>query len=58
MDVIHICRIEPKRNWIGVILKSPHGDILPHAINCEFNATNNEAKYKVLIMGLQLDKDL
>ena len=37
---------------LGIILKSPQGDILPQAISCEFNVTNNEAKYKALIMGL------
>ena len=37
---------------LGIILKSPQGDILPQAVSCEFNATKNEAEYEALIMGL------
>ena len=40
------------------MLKSPQGDIIPHAVSCEFNVTNNKAVYEALIMGLQLAKDL
>ena len=40
------------------MLKSPQGDIIPQAVSCEFNATNNEAEYEALIMGLQLARDL
>ena len=43
---------------LGIILKSPQGDIIPHAISCDFQATNNGAEYKALIAGLQLVKDL
>lgn len=34
------------------------GGIMPQAVSCEFDATNNEAKYEALIMGLKLAKDL
>ncbi|XP_023746035.1 uncharacterized protein LOC111894186 [Lactuca sativa] len=47
-----------KGTGLGIILKSPQGDILPQAVNCEFNTTNNEAEYEALIMRIQLDKDL
>ena len=40
------------------MLKSPQGDIIPHAVSCEFNVTNNKAEYEALIMGLQLSRDL
>ena len=40
------------------MLKSPQGDIIPQAVSCEFNATNNEEEYEALIMGLQLARDL
>jgi ribonuclease HI len=43
---------------LGILLKSPQGDILPQSINCEFMATNNEAEYEALIAGLQLAKDM
>ncbi|KAI3732604.1 hypothetical protein L1987_63810 [Smallanthus sonchifolius] len=43
---------------LGIILKSPQGDILPQSISCEFQATNNEAEYEALIAGLQLAYDM
>ncbi|KAL4581685.1 hypothetical protein LXL04_006212 [Taraxacum kok-saghyz] len=47
-----------KGTGLGIMLKSPEGDIIPQAVSCEFNATNNEAEYEALIMGLQLAQDL
>ena len=47
-----------KGTKLAIMLKSPQGDIIPHAVGCEFNATNNEAEYEALIMGLQLAMDL
>ena len=43
---------------LGILLKSPQGDIIPSSISCEFNATNNEAEYEALIAGLQLAKKM
>ena len=43
---------------LGMLLKSPQGDIIPHSIACEFQATNNEAEYEALIAGIQLAKDM
>ncbi|XP_074299439.1 uncharacterized protein LOC141630541 [Silene latifolia] len=43
---------------VGLVLKSPQGDLLVQAVRCEFKATNNEAEYKALILGLQLALDL
>ena len=43
---------------LGMILKSPLGDIIPQAIICVFDASNNESEYDALIMGLQVAKDL
>jgi ribonuclease HI len=44
----------------SVMLIPPHpeGDILKYAIQLEFLATNNVAKYKGLVTGLRLSKDL
>jgi hypothetical protein len=42
----------------GVMLIPPKGDILKYAIQLEFPATNNIVKYKGLVTGLRLDKDL
>ncbi|XP_057246688.1 uncharacterized protein LOC130589444 [Beta vulgaris subsp. vulgaris] len=43
---------------LGVLLKSPQGDIIARAISCDFKATNNEAEYEALLAGLTLAKDL
>ncbi|XP_074314746.1 uncharacterized protein LOC141649982 [Silene latifolia] len=43
---------------VGLVLKSPQGDLLVQAVRCEFKATNNEAEYEALILGLQLALDL
>jgi ribonuclease HI len=42
----------------GVMLMPPEGDILKYAIQLEFPATNNIAKYEGLVTGLRLAKDL
>ena len=47
-----------KETKLAIMLKSPQGDIIPHAVSCEFNVTNNKAEYEALIMGLQLSRDL
>ncbi|KAJ0742766.1 putative nucleotidyltransferase, Ribonuclease H [Helianthus annuus] len=43
---------------LGILLKSPQGDIIPQAVRCEFPATNNEAEYEALIAGLELAKSM
>ena len=47
-----------KGSGLGLVLKSPNGDIVEQSIHCEFRATNNEAEYKALIAGLDLAKNL
>ena len=41
-----------KGTGVGFVLKSPQGDIIPQAVCCDFDATNNEAEYEAMIMGL------
>ncbi|XP_074327249.1 uncharacterized protein LOC141665167 [Apium graveolens] len=43
---------------LGLVLKSPQGDIIAQSICCDFKATNNEAEYEALIMGLVIAKDV
>ncbi|XP_074327523.1 uncharacterized protein LOC141665439 [Apium graveolens] len=43
---------------LGLILKSPQGDMIAQSICCDFKATNNEAEYEALIMGLTIAKDM
>ena len=43
---------------IGVVLKSPKGDKLKYASRLQYQKTNNEAEYKVLLKGLELAKSV
>ena len=43
---------------LGIVLKSPQGDMIARAIRCDFRTTNNEAEYEALIAGLTAARDL
>uniref|UniRef100_A0A803MAM2 RNase H type-1 domain-containing protein n=1 Tax=Chenopodium quinoa TaxID=63459 RepID=A0A803MAM2_CHEQI len=43
---------------LGVVLKSPQGDMIVQSICCDFKATNNEVEYEVLIVGMTVALDL
>ncbi|XP_038690528.1 uncharacterized protein LOC119989207 [Tripterygium wilfordii] len=43
---------------LGIVLISPEGSVIQRAVRCGFHATNNEAEYEALIIGLKLAKEL
>uniref|UniRef100_A0A803M663 RNase H type-1 domain-containing protein n=1 Tax=Chenopodium quinoa TaxID=63459 RepID=A0A803M663_CHEQI len=43
---------------LGVVLKSPQGDMIVQSIYCDFKATNNKAEYEALIAGMTVALDL
>ncbi|XP_021727707.1 uncharacterized protein LOC110694851 [Chenopodium quinoa] len=43
---------------LGMVLKSPQGDMIVRSVSCDFKATNNEAEYEALIAGMTVAKDL
>jgi hypothetical protein len=43
---------------IGIILKSPEGDIIKQAVRLQYSTTNNEAEYEALLTGLKMAKIL
>ena len=43
---------------VGIILTGSKGDVAEYALQFEFSATNNEAKYEALIVGLRFAKDV
>ena len=47
-----------KGNGLGIVLTSPDGDMLERSISYSFKATNNEAEYMVMIIGLNLAKKM
>ena len=47
-----------KRGGVGVIITAPDGEILKYGVQLKFPATNNEAEYEGILMGLRLGKVL
>ncbi|XP_074298331.1 uncharacterized protein LOC141629190 [Silene latifolia] len=47
-----------RKAGVGLILRSPHEDLIAQAVRCEFKATNNEIEYEALILGMQLALEL
>uniref|UniRef100_A0A2N9HTB0 Uncharacterized protein n=1 Tax=Fagus sylvatica TaxID=28930 RepID=A0A2N9HTB0_FAGSY len=43
---------------VGIVLKSPEGDIIKQAIRLQYPTTNNEAEYEALLLGLKTAKIL
>ncbi|XP_031265819.1 uncharacterized protein LOC116124267 [Pistacia vera] len=43
---------------LGIVLVTPDGEVIQWAIWCGFKCTNNEARYKALIAGLSLAKEI
>ncbi|XP_038713377.1 uncharacterized protein Mb2253c-like [Tripterygium wilfordii] len=49
---------ETRGSGLGIVLISPEGSVIQRAARCGFHATNNEAEYEALIIGLTLAKEL
>ena len=43
---------------VGIIIRSPKGDIIKRAIRLQYTTTNNEAEYETLLAGLKMAKTL
>uniref|UniRef100_A0A2N9HST9 RNA-directed DNA polymerase n=1 Tax=Fagus sylvatica TaxID=28930 RepID=A0A2N9HST9_FAGSY len=43
---------------VGIVLKSPEGDIIKKAMRLQYPTTNNEAEYEALLVGLKTAKIL
>ncbi|XP_052193775.1 uncharacterized protein LOC127802122 [Diospyros lotus] len=43
---------------VGLMIKSPDGQLWPYAFHFEFQASNNEAEYEALLAGLRLAEQL
>ncbi|XP_074342924.1 uncharacterized protein LOC141680653 [Apium graveolens] len=43
---------------MGLVLKSPQGDVLMYSVCCDFKTTNNEAEYEALIIELTTARDM
>ena len=47
-----------KKGRVGVVITTPEGEILKYGVRLRFPATNNEAEYEGILMGLRLGKAL
>ena len=47
-----------KRGGVGVVITTPNGEVLKYGVQLKFPATNNEAKYEGILIGLRLGKAL
>ena len=43
---------------VGIIIRSPEGDIIKRAIRLQYTTTNNEAEYEALLARLKIAKTL
>ena len=43
---------------ICVVLQSPEGDKLKHKVRLQYQTTNNEVEYEILLKGLELAKSV
>ena len=50
---------QPKRGGgVGVFITTPDEEMLKYGVQLKFPATNNEAKYEGILMGLRVEKAL
>ncbi|KAL0293913.1 UNVERIFIED_CONTAM: hypothetical protein Sradi_6914000 [Sesamum radiatum] len=42
----------------GVVITSPHGEDLEFAVKFGFKASNNEAEYEALVIGMRMAHDV
>ena len=47
-----------KRGGVGVVIITPEGEMLKYGVQLKFPATNNEAEYEGILMGLKVEKAL
>ena len=47
-----------RKGGVGVVITAPNGEELKYGVQLKFPATNNEAKYEGILMGLRLGRAL
>ena len=57
--VVHVDRLSTLyAGGIWVVLQSPEGDKLKYMTRLQYQTTNNEVEYEVVLKGLELAKSL
>ena len=47
-----------KKEGVGVIINTPEGETLKYGVRLQFPATNNEAEYEAILIGLKIGRAL
>ena len=58
MDDIDRRFVNPKRGGVGVVVTVPDGEVPKYGVQLKFLATNNEAEYEGILIGLRIGKAL
>lgn len=43
---------------VGIVLEGPEGILIEQSLRFEFKASNNQAEYEALIVGMRLAKEM
>ena len=50
---------QPRRGGgVGVVVTAPNEEVLKYEVQLKFPATNNEAEYEGILIGLRIEKAL
>ena len=47
-----------KKGGVGVVVTAPNEEVLKYEVQLKFPATNNEAEYEGILIGLRIEKAL
>ena len=47
-----------KKGGVGVVVTAPNEEVLKYEVQLKFSATNNEAEYEGILIGLRIEKAL
>ena len=50
--------VSPEEGGVGVIVTTPNEEVLKYEVQLKFPATNNEAEYEGILIGLRIEKAL
>ena len=58
LDDIDRWFVSPEEGGVGVVVIAPNEEVLKYEVQLKFPATNNEAEYEGILIGLRIEKAL
>ena len=58
LDDIDRWFVSPEEGGVGVVVTAPNEEVLKYEVQLKFPATNNEAEYEGILIGLRIEKAL